>query len=237
MLNVNRPYIVLIGVCIFTFLINNPFIHLVYLPSQIVLVQYGESRVIFSYFNAGRAPWSSLGEAGYFPMLFIYIFKNIVTFAFETVLNLYSLYLFQRHLARKARLIAAETSMIVRGQTMANNSVTIAPNQLTTKPSRRPGNSDAGGNSGKGSGGRNMANLVLVNSITSFIHNVITTYTLYYLNNPKPTLILRALQFMYYFATVVRHATNFFLFYFSTLILEERRSIFSERLVLLKISE
>jgi hypothetical protein len=208
--HIKRPYIVFIIICTFCVLINYPFIYLMFSPSTNVLVNYGyPGYQVYTYFVASRSTWSNLGMFGYYPMLFIYIFKNIVTFFFETVLNIISLVLFRRHLAQKNKLQAAKmgTGTVNRGrvsvistaqhQTHFSNSVTY---QATS--------------ANESTGGRNMANLVLVNTITGFVHNVLlTTFTIYNLNYPKPSLTQRTIQFSSYFASTVRHALNFVQFY------------------------
>jgi hypothetical protein len=64
-------------------------------------------------------------------------------------------------------------------------------------------------------GGRNMANLVLTQSITSFIHDfLLLSYTVFMLIYPKTSLTTKVLQFVSHFVTAVRHAMNFLQFYF-----------------------
>jgi hypothetical protein len=208
LLKIKKPYNVLIGVCIFTFLINYPFIYLLYVPSNSVFVNYGYPGYhLYKYFAASRAAWSNQGMAGYYPMLFIYIFKNIITFIFETFLSLTSLVLFQRHLAHKAKLVGPSAGFnltVIEGTMDGGGSLATATNRTTARSKNEPS-----------AGGRNMANLVLVKSTTGFVHNMfLTTYTMYYLNYPKVSVTLRILQFCSYFASTLRHSVNFLQFYF-----------------------
>jgi hypothetical protein len=147
---------------------------------------------------------------GYYPMLFIYIFKNIITFFLETVLNVISLFLFRRHLTQKNKLQAPKTGgtvVMYRGGVSVISTAQNHTHVTSTLASQAT-------NTNELSGGRNMANLVLVNTITGFIHNVLlTTFTIYNLNYPKPSLTLRIIQFCSYFASNVRNAINFLEFY------------------------
>jgi hypothetical protein len=167
---------------------------------------------VYSYFSAGRTPWSGWGSPGYYPMLFIYIFKHAFTFAGETLLNVISLVLFQRHLARK-HLLTAHHALAVTRQTALSIKRKPISNQ-TTRTSQRETDNQLN-NESSSPGGRNMANFVLTMSITGFIHNVLlTTFTLYNLNFPKPSFTLKILQFCSAFSSNVRHAVNFFQFFF-----------------------
>jgi hypothetical protein len=225
LLKIKRTYLVLLTVCSFTVLVNYPYIYLMFAPTKNVLVNYTfpESQ-FYTYYTTSRTVWSAWGNQGYYPMLFIYIFKNCFTFAIETVLNIFSLVLFQRHLAHKATLVGPKPNTNRHNQnvqhhvdadvdgsiTDPNNATTITTNGR----SRRTGESHSS-SSGGSTGGRKMANLVLIKSVTGFVHNVLlTTQSFYFLNNPKTSVTLRSIQFSAYFATNVRHAINFLQFYF-----------------------
>jgi hypothetical protein len=146
-----------------------------------------------------------VGGDGYYVMLFVYLAKNVITFAVETLLNVVSLVLLHRHLVHKAHLVhhAPHTTL---------HAMVILP-KITAKPATGAGGH--GNGSGSAHESRNMQHLVLVKSVTGFIHNVLLiTFTLFYLNNPSSTLTLRIVQFNAYFASTVRHAINFILFYF-----------------------
>jgi hypothetical protein len=219
---IKRPFHVLIGVCISTVLINYPFIYLLYVPSSSVFVNYGYPEYhLYTYFAASRAVWSSLGMAGYYPMLFIYIFKNVFTFLIEILLNMTSLALFQSHLAKKAKLVAPPPGHNISMVETINHNASFA---MTARQSHARGKNESS------AGGRNMANLVLVKSASGFAHNMfLTTYTMYYLNNPKVSLTLRILQFCSYFASTLRHAINFLQFYFfNTTFRKEARIFFGK---------
>jgi hypothetical protein len=151
-------------------------------------------------------------------MLCIYIFKNLVTFVFETTLNVFSLYLFQRHLAQKARLTNPGANN--RHHSLQSDGSTL--NNARQVPA-------AATNRNESSGGKNMAKLVLVISITGFIHNsLLLAFTVYYLVFTKPTLMLKILQFISNFASTLRHAFNFVQFYFfNTNFRKEARLVFA----------
>jgi hypothetical protein len=206
MLKVKRPYVVLTGIILFSIFIDLPFFYLVYLPSTNVLVNYGyPGRQVWTYYAASKTVWSAWGNDGYSIMLFVYIFKNLLTFLAETTLNIISLVLFQRHLAHKASLVGGQRNTTALDATKDGTSV-VGTNALRSQAGQR-GNSES-------PGGRNMANLVLVKSSTGFVHNMfLTTYTIYYLNNPKVSLTLRILQFCSYMASTFRHGINLALLY------------------------
>jgi hypothetical protein len=205
---IKRPYIVFIIIVIFSILINYPFIYLIFSPSTNVLVNYGyPGYQVYTYFVASRSAWSNFGMFGYYPMLFIYIFKNIVTFFIETVLSIISLILFRRHLKNKRKLHPSATGTVavnVGDLSLMTAASSHRPSYLRLQTSI----------TNEFAGARNMANLVLVNTITGFVHNVLlTTFTMYNLNYPKPSLTLRIIQFCSYFASTLRHALNFIQFY------------------------
>jgi hypothetical protein len=213
-----RPYILLIGVCSFSAFINYPYIHLLYSPSTYTLISYGyPGYQEFTYFTALKTAWANWGVPGYSIMLFTYIFKHVVTFFFENVLNLISLVLFNRHLAKKHRLVAPHAT-----------NMTVATLQNVQNNSEHKAKEDHALNGEESAGGRNMAHLVLVKSLTCFIHNtLLTTFTMYFLVNPGVSLTLRILQFCAYFASTLRHAFNFVQFYsFNTNFRKEARLIF-----------
>jgi hypothetical protein len=86
-------------------------------------------------------------------------------------------------------------------------------------------------------GGRNMANLVLVKSTTGFVHNMfLTTYTMYYLNYPKVSVILRVLQFCSYFASTLRHAVNFLQFNFFNVTFRREARLFFGKIKIIKLA-
>jgi hypothetical protein len=197
------------GICLFTILINYPYIYLVYSPSTNVLIDYGDrENKVFNFFASIKNNWSEWGRPGYEIMLAIYIFKNVITFAIETVLNVTSLILFQRHLANKRKLVVLNANVFALTTMIRNREFTMTnTTQIRTNHKNHVYN--------KSVGSRNMADLVLVKSITGFVHNIfLTSFTMYYLFYPKVSLTLRILQFCAYFASTVRHAINFHQFYF-----------------------
>jgi hypothetical protein len=152
-------------------------------------------------------------------MLFTYIFKHVVTFFVETVLNVLSLVLFNRHLEKKRRLVAPTAINMVLA-VVANTRNDFKNNVKESQAS----------NGAESAGGRNMANLVLVKSLTCLIHNILlTAFTVFFLINPKLSLTIRILQFCAYFASALRHAFNFVQFYlFNASFRNEARFIFVE---------
>jgi hypothetical protein len=203
-----------------------------YSVSTNVIISYPDLN-FFSYFTASRTSWSAWGMFGYYPMLCIYIFKNIVTFFIETLMNVISLILFKRHLANKATLVGPRASLrkpTERSDVRQTVSSVVTQTRIITNPSRVGDDQSSSGSGGGSAGGKNMANLVLMKSVTGFIHNVaLTTQSFYYLMNPKPTVTLRIIQFSAYFATTTRHAMNFVQFYFfNTNFRKEANLVFSK---------
>jgi hypothetical protein len=146
-------------------------------------------------------------------MIAIYIFKNGITFFVETALNVISLILYQRRLSQKRRLhtnsVTTRTHKTLN-QTETQGIASIQPGSIAAIEQ----NNDTAEVS-TSAGGRNMANLVLTQTISSFIHDtLLLSYTLFILINPKPGLTSKVLQFVSAFATAVRHAANFLQFYF-----------------------
>jgi hypothetical protein len=217
-LKIKRPYIVFIGVCTFSVLINITFFFLVTLPTTTVLVDYGFTEInVYTFYSIGtNVAWLTRGQPGYIVQLFIYTFKNIVTFLFEAVLNVISLVLFKRHLAQKTRLVAGAPRLSSAAQSNQRNRVSsiVAP-VVHIRPISSVGHHLGGsGSSSHSAGVRNMALLVLFKAITGFIHNVLLlTFTVYVLIYPKPTFTLKILQFCAYFASTLRHAVSFPQFY------------------------
>jgi hypothetical protein len=153
-------------------------------------------------------------------MLFVYIIKNVVTFAVETVLfnSIWT--------SLGSQATACGLGTIAGTRTLGQDawSVTV----VSTQPAR-------GEPASQSTGGRNMAKLVLVNSVTGFVHNVLLlTYTIYILKNPKPTLVVRLLQFCGYFSSTLRHSLNFLLFYFFNTSFRKEANIVFIRFKLLK---
>jgi hypothetical protein len=220
-----RPYLVLLGVCIFTVLIDYPYIYLWISPSATVLVNYGEPGYqVFTYYGYIKGSWANWGTYGYSIMLFIYIFKNLVTFVFETLLNVTSLVLFKHRLAHKAKLVITKTA---KSRPIHVNLVETSLSLSAANNAHKHGESSGS----ESAGGRNMANLVMVMSLSGFIHNmVLLSFTLYNLINPKPNLAVKTLQFSAAFASTVRHAINFVQFYFFNTIFRKEA-----KLVLAKI--
>jgi hypothetical protein len=101
------------------------------------------------------------------------------------VLNVTSLVLFRRHLAHKAKLKSTAVARIFEQEAGDRNEADVS---LSTQKNKEDNSRSSSGSIG----GRNMAKLVLVNSVTGFVHNVLlTAFTFYYLNNKKPTLTMR----------------------------------------------
>jgi hypothetical protein len=206
LLTVKRPFLIFIGVWTFSLLIDLPYFYPLNAPAQNILVNYGyPGHQVFTYYSYSKSAWSLWSNYGYFIMLCIYIFKNLITFVFETTLNVFSIYLFQRHLAQKARLTHPTANF--------RHSHSLQSDCSTLNNVRHV--SAVAANKSESSGGKNMAKLVLVISITGFIHNsLLLTFTVYYLVFTKPTLMLKILQFVSNFASTLRHAINFVQFYF-----------------------
>jgi hypothetical protein len=62
-------------------------LYLIFSPAQTVLVNYGYPDYhVYGIFSASRVGWFNFDPIGYNVMLFVYIIKNVVTFAVETVL-------------------------------------------------------------------------------------------------------------------------------------------------------
>jgi hypothetical protein len=200
LLKIKRPYLILAGAVVFSILINYPYIYLMYAPAAApsVFINYGyPGYEVYKYYGITRLSWSGWGNPGYFVMMFVFIFKNVVTFFVITGLNVVSLILFQRHLSKKTRLVS--TIGIVNRTTLDRN------RELD----------ESGGSSSRSTGGRNMAKLVLSTSVTGFIHNVfLTTFTLMYLTTPNGGTTSKVLNFCAYFSSTLRHAINFVQFYF-----------------------
>jgi hypothetical protein len=160
------------------------------------------------YFNFSRSPWSGWGNPGYYIMLFITIFKHLVTFLVEMVLNVISLVLFRRHLANRAKLIKP------KGNIRRDTTTALQINQAEENSRESPG-------------GRNMANLVLFRSVTGFVHHfLLLALILYSIVSPIPNLITRILMFTTFFASTLRHALTFAQFYmFNTAFRKEARVV------------
>jgi hypothetical protein len=222
LLKVKRPYLVMIFVCLFTIFIDYPYIYLLITPVTTNLVSYGPVKTeMFTFFSVTRGAWSFWPTSGYFIMLFIYIFKHVVTFAFETVLNITSLVLFQRHLARKRRIVVAVYPHTRHENNNKSNNSAVMMNTTTAgagssmHTAHNENNRNNGGESEGSAGGRNMAMLFMLLSVTGFAHSsLLTGYTLYGLVYPKQGVASRVLQFSSTFASALRHAANFLLFYF-----------------------
>jgi hypothetical protein len=213
LLKIRRPYFIVAGAVAFSIFINYPYIYLMYGPlsEPLVLVNYGyPGYEVYKYYGTTRISWSAWGQPGYYVMMFVFIFKNVVTFFVMTGLNFVSLILFQRHLSHKASLGAV-----------------IRLGLRTLNQDR--GLDEPNSNSIRYTGGRNMARLVLFISITGFVHNVfLTTYTLLYLTTPNSDYV-RTLNFCAYFSSTLRHAINFAQFYlFNTHFRKEARIVFTK---------
>jgi hypothetical protein len=137
----------------------------------------------------------------------------VVTFFVETLLNVVSLVLFQRHIAQKAKLtIRSSSNATKRSQSQSVNSPESAES-VKNSP-----------------GGRKMTNLVLFMSTSGFIHSLILlSHTIYGLIYSKPSLTLKSLLFCAFFASTLRHALNFAQFYwFNTAFQKEARVILAK---------
>jgi hypothetical protein len=169
---------------------------------------------------SGKSTWANWGNSGYWTMMSIYIFKHVVTFAVETILNITSLILFRQHLANRVKLTGKNTLIVPTG------SPTITANvQITAKNEE-----DHAGGGGESAGGRNMAFLVLFMSFTGFVHNVLLTgFQLYSLIFQKPTAQSRSFQFCAFLASTVRQAINFLQFYwFNTVFRKTAHVLFAK---------
>jgi hypothetical protein len=189
-------------------------------PSVTVLVNYGyPGYQVYTYYGIMHTSWGNWGNYGYSVMLFIYIFKNLVTFIIETVLNVTSLVLFKRHLAHKAKLLSTKTI----------KAKPIQANLLETSTSHSAANSAHKHGESESAGGRNMANLVMVMSLSGFVQNMIQlVFTVCTLVNSKPNLGIKALQLTASFASTVRHAMNFAQFFcFNSNFRKETKLVFA----------
>jgi hypothetical protein len=201
LLKIRRPYLVFIGICIFSTLVNYPYIYLNNAPLTNTLINYGYPEYhVFIYYSYSKTSWSSWGNSGYYTILFMHFFKNVVTFSVETFLNVLSLVLFQRHLAHKSLLTGASVAMTRTNRSIQKESARTVRSSSTTNLSR----------SESGAGGRNMAYLVLFMSVTGVIHSVLLfAYTLWAVLITKTTVSYKALQFSAFLATTLRHGINF----------------------------
>jgi hypothetical protein len=217
-LKIDRPFIVMIFICVFTFLINYPFIYLVSAPLTTVLVNYGyPGYQVYSFYASGKTAWSTWDNPGYYPVLAIYIFKNVVTFIVETILSGISLVLYRHHLTRSFNLTSPNA-----GMPQQRTVQTEASSPLNNK-------ANSGDNSAESVGGRNMTNLVIVMSVAGFLHNcVITSSAVFNWINPKANLVAKIMSFCSVFSTALRHASNFALFYtFNKMFKKEALSVFA----------
>jgi hypothetical protein len=215
MLKIKRPYIVFVGIIAFSILINYPYLYLMFAPiSFFTLVNYGyPGYQVFTYFGVYKVAWSAWGNPGYYVMMFVFIFKNGLTFLIETVLNAVSLVLFKRHLSNKVTLGGGGGSLL--------RPIGAASQRHVEKKDHA---------SHASVGGRNMAMLVLVNSVTGFVHNVLLlAFTLSYLIGTQSIILSRVLNFSAYFSSTVRHAVNFLQFYlFNTYFRKEANIFFAK---------
>jgi hypothetical protein len=211
LLKVRRPYLVLITVCALSALVNYPFIYLMNTTQTAVLVNYGYPGYrVYTYFLNSRSTWSNWSNTGYFLMLSIYILKHAVTFFLETVLNVISLVLFQRHFAQKAKLTIRSLSAPKQKQ-----STSVSASQEMNRESP---------------GGHKMAYLVLFMSASGFLHSLILlSHVMYSLIYPKPGLTVKTLLFCGHFASAIRHAVNFVQFYwFNSAFRKEARALLAK---------
>jgi hypothetical protein len=208
-----RPYLVFISIWIFSFLINFPYFYPIPAnPTTSVLVNYGYPGChVYTYYSSGRNNWSSWGNPGYYIMIAIYIFKNGITFFVETALNVVSLILFQRYLAYHNSVTI--NGLVSRRAKALNHIHTQGSGSV--QPVRDIAAEQHNNTVDTSAGGRNMANLVLTQTVSSFIHDtLLLSYTLNMLINPKQADTSRILQLVSTFATAVRHSINFLQFYF-----------------------
>jgi hypothetical protein len=219
-LKIDRPAYVMIFICLFTFFINFPFVYLVSAPLTTLLINYGyPGYQVYVFFAAGKTDWSAWGNPGYYPVLAIYIFKNVVTFVIETILSGISLYLYRNHLARSFHLTSPTALIFKRIHKKAKDS------------SHSHEKSNSSDSSAETAGGKNMANLVLVMCVAGFFHNcVLTSSAVYNWINPSANLVAKILSFCSVFATALRHASNFMLFYsFNKMFKKEALSVFASK--------
>jgi hypothetical protein len=210
-LKIKRPYLVLIAICTFSLLINWPYLYLIDTAKVNIFISYPDQQMYTFYAANVKTDWSTYPRFGYFVMLFIFVFKHVVTFIIETVLSVVSLVLFQRHLAHKVKL--TRTSTVTRARLNEQMLTTAGPASSNEQET----------------GGRKMANLVFVMSITGFVHNAIMlTYTVFNLTS-KANTFLRVLGFVAYFSSTVRHSVNFVQFYcFNTAFRTETRVVLNK---------
>jgi hypothetical protein len=67
-LKVKRPHLIMIAVCLFSFLINYPYIYLIATPASTVLVNYepnGQTETL-TFYTAAKSSWSFWATSGYF---------------------------------------------------------------------------------------------------------------------------------------------------------------------------
>jgi hypothetical protein len=87
LLKVKRPYLVFLGVCALAVLIDLPFFFCLNTPSVTTLIAYGTpNHDVFTFYGNSKTKWSKWPQDGFYVMLFIYIFKNVVTFMVETTI-------------------------------------------------------------------------------------------------------------------------------------------------------
>jgi hypothetical protein len=234
LLKVQRPYLILLGLCTFSLLINWPYLYLIDGAKVNVFISYPDRTVYTVYAAYTNSAWSKLPSFGYYVMIFIFIFKHVVTFTVETVFNVISLILFQRHLANKAKILGPSPSAGLASVSKPNLSINKTGSVMPIKRASRGmslGNALTGnsGNNDPSAGGRKMANLVLIMSVTGFAHNaILLTYTVCNLTLPL-SVFLRSLNFLAYFTSALRHAINFLQFYlFNTAFRKETRFILAK---------
>ena len=160
-----------------------------------------EDSQVWYMWTQGLFTWSKYPNYGYYIMYVIYFFKNFLTFIVAIVVNIASLILFRRHFSAKAKLTYTQS---------------IAHNSSQTKSVQAE---------------KNMYKMVFVNAFASFLHAcIVLTFTITNLNTAKTNLTIRVLQFLSHFMAVLRHWSNFLLFYSFNNIFEKEF-----RLILIKL--
>ena len=169
-----------------------------------------------------KTPWSKAGNYGYFIMYSVYFTKHVITFSIEIVFNVISLTLFKKHFSARASLVGARKST-------NSNLVNLTKEHALTR------DSIALSKSKSEDAEKNVSMMVFVNSVMSFLHHIILiTYTIYYLNTPKPNLTMRILQFCAFYMSVIRHASNFFIYYKFNINFKKECHILLEKLGIFK---
>jgi hypothetical protein len=205
-----RPGQMVLVLLILAFVINFPYLWMIYQPNLYVFMDNNTQHEIYRLYHFGLTDFA-ISFNGKFTLNCIYFIKHFVTVIVEILLNIVWWYIFKQHFSNRIKIIKSTDVVDSSGVAAKKQGVaivrTVSKKQIYAE--------------------KNMSIMFWVNSIVSILHNIIlAVLTIYFLIQVQ-SMQAQLSIFFAHFSSVLRHASSFFiLYFFNTLFRNEFKRLF-----------